>query len=332
MIGASARVVRARDSRLPIAAAFVAAFAGSPALADDLLEKPTAIEVDRHAPGASSSWLGLDDATVIGLGHWAGRAGFSLASRPITLGPGRAPVEYRGTLSAAIAWGATETIEIGAMFPLVLQSGERLAALGDPAALQTVAAGDVRVGGKAQLVRGRRVDVAIGFAIGLPSGADDHFAGDASWTADWRGLVGARLGWLELAAGAGVRLRGREVALDPMQAIGNELHAALAASMSISRLTCGYDQVRLIAEIDGVVGDNVGGERGPSPFEARVGARVRLWRGWTIALAGGRGIVDEVGAPAWRALVDVAWTDAPRGDWDGDRIRDRDDPCPLGDC
>ena len=101
------------------------------------------------------------------------------------------------------------------------------------------------------------------------------------------------------------------------QVAGNELAGAVAIAWAVPTIPgvyCEWTQLRVIAELDGVIGDKVGGERSPSPVEARAGVRGRIWRGWTVGVTGGRGLVDTVGAPSWRGVVELSWRDEPRTD------------------
>jgi hypothetical protein len=301
-------------------AAACAVWALLPAAASaDPVSAPAAIDVDRWTASATGWWAGMDDARVVGLGHLAVGVTMSYVHDPIVLsGAGGglgAPVSDRQTFGIAAAYGVTDSVELRLVLPLVIQSGGRLTEAGDPAPLQQVVSADVQAGGKISLVSRRGLDVALAAGVVLPTGNEAHFAGDEGWLADVRGLGGYTRGRLGLGAMAGVRIRSTEVALSPQQIVGNELLGAIAVSYAlpaIPRLTCDWTQLRAIVELDGVLGDDVGDKRGPSPLELRAGVRGRAWRGWTVGVTMGRGLVDEVGAPAFRLAVDVAWRDAPR--------------------
>jgi hypothetical protein len=323
------------------ALAAVAAAAGT-AHADTPTDAPTAIDLERWTPTATSWWAGLDDPRVVGLGHVAFGLTISGITRPIRLTSAAgedlgSPVSPRFGLLASAAYGVTETVEVDASFPIYIQDGDRLAALGDPRALRAVTRGDLRLGGKLQVVDRARLRAGFAAAIVLPTGDDQHYAGEASWALDWRALAALNLGPVGVALSAGVRIRGEEVLLAAGQVAGNEVMAGAALSYQlppISGVTCDWTQLRLIAEVDGVVGDTVGEVRGPSPFEARAGVRGRIWRGWTIAVVGGRGLTDEVGAPRWRAVLEVSWRDEPRTEIPRaprDEIVDDDDLVPPED-
>ena len=79
-----------------------------------------------------------------------------------------------------------------------------------------------------------------------------------------------------------------------------------------------------------------------SPVEAMIGAHYRVERRVTIGLAGGRGVVDGIGAPAWRGVFTMSFVPGGPdlepihpppppvidGDRDGDGIPDSIDKCP----
>jgi hypothetical protein len=320
--------------------ALAAMAAPARARADTPTNQPGATEADRWAATATGWWAGLDDARVVGLGALAVGATASVIARPVELavdGIDVVPVDHRATLTLAAAYGVTETIELQVAMPFVLQAGDRRMALGDVRELRGATLGDARLGAKVQLLAGARITAALAASLSLPTGNEVHYAGEASWIADWRGLAMARFGAVAVGVGAGVRLRGEEVALSPTAVSGNEVVGAIAVSVRLPPVAgawCDWTELRAIAELDGVLGDTVGGERSPSPIEARLGVRGRLWRGWTVAAIGGAGVVDEVGAPAWRGVVEVSWRSEPRTDVPPPRrLDDADDElCDGDDC
>jgi hypothetical protein len=119
---------------------------------------------------------------------------------------------------------------------------------------------------------------------------------------------------ITLAGTAGVRFRGREVVVAD-RLLGDELFAAVGAAFqlpAIHGLYCDANEVRLTAEILGVLGNDVGDQEGASPAEVRFGlvSKVRPW----LAIAGriGKGIDDQIGAPRLRAMLEVAYIGGAR--------------------
>jgi hypothetical protein len=149
----------------------------------------------------------------------------------------------------------------------------------------------------------------------LPTGNDQQFAGDASWTLAWSLLGRAMVSRdIAIAGTAGIRLHGAEVAVGD-RLVGDELFAAAGATVPLSALglSGAADRIALTAELLGALGDNVGGLAGPSPIEARLGAIAHLRPELAIGAHVGAGLGDQIGAPQFRALVEVAWAQrAPR--------------------
>jgi hypothetical protein len=304
------------------AVAVVVVAAATAARADTPTDAPTAIDVERVQGLATGWWLGLDDPRVLGTGHLAFGLTTSVIARPIRLrDPAGAdlgsPVEYRTSVIAAAAYGVTDSIELDASVPIAIQSGDRLMAVGDPAVLRRITRGDLRLGGKFQVVDRDHVRVAFAADVLLPTGDEDHYAGEASWAIHWRALAALHVGSFGAAVSGGVRIRGEEVALAADQVAGNEVITGIAVAYQLPGIRgvyCSWTQLRVIGELDAVLGDAMGGSSGPSPVEARVGVRGRIWRGWTLGVAAGRGLTDEVGAPQWRGMLDITWRDEPRSE------------------
>nr|MDQ3301646.1 hypothetical protein [Myxococcota bacterium] len=134
--------------------------------------------------------------------------------------------------------------------------------------------------------------------------------GEASWALAWR-LLGriTAPGGIVIAGTAGIRLRGAEVVVGD-RLVGDELLAAIGVAIPVPPvrpLWCAADQVKLTAELHAILGDDVGIGRSPSPVEARVGIVTRPTREVTVGVRGGAGLVDEIGAPRYRLLVELAY-------------------------
>ncbi len=67
------------------------------------------------------------------------------------------------------------------------------------------------------------------------------------------------------------------------------------------------EDVRLVGELVGALGDNVDGMLGPSPLEARFGVMTRPSDSLAVGLRAGAGLVDQIGSPRWRVMFEVAW-------------------------
>ncbi|MBP6840012.1 MAG: hypothetical protein KBG28_25715 [Kofleriaceae bacterium] len=330
--------MRARLGPALVGAVVVVMAAPSRARADQPADLPAAFDADRWAGMAGGDGLGVDRAGALGLGVWAVRVGRSYLADPVHFDDapvGADAVAGRSTLAVAVAWGATASIDLGLTVGAVAQSGARRLAVGDPTPLRELTTADTRLAARFGVHDGPALTVAVLTTLGLPTGNERHFAGEAGTWFDGRVALAARLGPASVDGAAGVRVRGREVQLADGVVAGNELVGALALTAPVPRipgLTCGADQLVVLAQLDGALGDDVGGARGPSALEVRFGARARFWPTWSVTVAGGRGLSADLGSPSWRLAVELEWRSASSGDWDGDHKRDRDDGCPLGPC
>lgn len=304
-----------------------------------------ALSVERFTPApGDAAYLGADDPDVLPAGRWAIRAAIDLLARPIVLrdlATGAAvttPVAWRTGLDLGVARGLGSRWQLGLAVPVLVQGGDRLRGIGLPGPggdkpLDRAAFGDARLYGKARLA-GDPGDLGVAATASLvvvvPTGDDGDFAGEEGPVVEWRLAAGWRGERAAFTANAGARFRADEVTLlSPARPNGDELVYALAAEAALPWAPT--DRGWAIAELDGVLGDSIGaGTRGPSPIEARAGVRARLCEVWSVTVGGGAGLTPaEVGAPAWRAIVSFDWTDAPRGDLDGDGVPDRLDACPA---
>jgi hypothetical protein len=219
------------------------------------------------------------------------------------------PVRWRATLDLGVAVGLSESWQAGLAVPLVLaQGGDRLQGLelGDGAGdLRTTTLGDLRVHAKylfsAPHAEGLGRSVGVAFAVGLPSGDEEHFAGEAGVTAEFQLIVAHRAPSWSLAVNLGPRFRGEEVEfLSPEVTLGNELVYGLAASFALSR------DLRGLVELAGVRGDH-----GVSPIELRAGLRGHPTgvHGFDMGVFVGAGISgdDDLAAPRLRVGVELRW-------------------------
>lgn len=307
------------------------------AAADD-----TGFSVERYTPPAGHTpFLSMDHADV--LPHFAFSTGFSvsLMSKPIVLRDVfdrelvTTPVASRLGLELAGAIGLGRRFQLGLVVPLIAyQSGDRLQGIGlDEAELAPTVLGDIRVSGKARLVGlpgGRGLAVAAGLELALPTGSQEHFAGERGTIMAFHLLGSWRHHWLSAGVDLGVRIRTQEVVfLSPARPHGNELTSAFGVAVNLP-VPARYGASAL-AEYALVVGDSgAGGVRGPSPGEFRLGARLALCTGWSVVAGGGAGLTpDEVGAPAWRMFGGVRYDASPISDIDRDRVEDGRDRCRL---
>jgi hypothetical protein len=220
----------------------VAAFAAAPARAERPRDTPKAIEVDRDSAPAGRAGLGFDDGEPVDA--WGVSLGASWIERPIALdagafgggSPASRPVRRRETLTLGAALALGDRMAIDLRLRASHQVGDRLNAAGNPAPLARQVFHDVRLGGRVRIVGGRARAALVRGELTLPTGDDQQFAGDASWTLAWS-LIGRALlsRDVALAGTAGIRLHGAEVAVGD-RLVGDELFAAAGATIPLSAL------------------------------------------------------------------------------------------------
>ena len=160
------------------------------------------------------------------------------------------------------------------------------------------------------MVNTEPADGFIRAELSLPTGDEGNFAGEPSWSLSWSLIGRFRLpAGIVVAASGGIRLRGAEVMLVD-RVIGDELQGGIGIAVPIPPihpLWCVADQVKLTGEVVGVLGDAVGSSKGPSPIEIRLGVVTRPLETFTIGVRAGAGLGDQIGAPAWRAILELTY-------------------------
>jgi len=287
------------------------------ARADAPREAPTEIEVDRAETPAGRTELGFDAGAPVD--GWGVTIGFGWLERPITFvlpdGSESQPVRRRQTLTlgGAIALGASVVVDV--RFASSHQVGDRLRGLDSMQPLDRWVQGDFRIGARIRVTGDAARAAFVRADLTLPSGDEDDFAGEPSWSVAWRliGRVTLPHGII-VGASAGLRLRGEEVFVGD-RLVGNEVLGAAGIAVPvppIRPLWCVADQVKLTAELAGALGDDVGILRGPSPAEARFGIVTQPLSALTIGVRAGLGLSDEIGAPRFRAMVELTYRGTAR--------------------
>lgn len=279
--------------------------------ADTPVARPEAIEVDRDTTPPGQGELGFDGGAPIGT--WALGVTLTALVHPIrfhTVGIKTFPVARRetSTLGGALALG--DDVIVDAKLPLSHQVGQRLTYLGDARPLDRWVPGDVGLGVRFHAVTRGALAVFVRANLTLPTGDDYDFAGEASWTAAVMGIVRATLpNDITVAVTGGTRLRGKEVVFAD-QVVGDELFWGAGITVGIPPLCslwCKADQLKASAEVVGVFGDTVNHMRGPSPIEGRIGLIGRIRPPYAIAVRAGTHLDDDVGAPEFRATIDLVY-------------------------
>ncbi|HEX5060623.1 MAG TPA: hypothetical protein VFV99_14745, partial [Kofleriaceae bacterium] len=249
---------------------------------------------------------------------WAVSAGLGFLDRPMRLHTTQIkifPVEQRETLALGGVYQVGNALIVDARMPFAHQTGDRLMGLGDRTPLQATVVGDLTLGARLRVMERETFATYVRGNLTLPTGADFDFAGESRYMFAWM-LIGRWTlpGDVVIAGNGGVRFRPREVVVAD-RLIGDELFGNLGVSVplpAIHGLYCDENEVRLTGELVGVLGSDVGGKAGASPAEVRVGMTERIRPWLAIAARVGKGIDDHIGAPRFRAMVELVYQGGAR--------------------
>jgi|HubBroStandDraft_6_1064221.scaffolds.fasta_scaffold72101_1 hypothetical protein len=299
--------------RLPLVVSL--GLAPAAAHADTPVMRPEAIELDRDTTPPGQAELSFDGGAPIG--SWAAGVTLGYLERPLelhTLVSSAYPVDHRetATLGGAIALG--DRVIFDARLPFEHQVGTRLEGLGDATPLQRFALGDLGIGARLHVVDSGPVAVFVRAELTAPTGDDHDFAGDAGWSVAGLGIARVQLPHdLVIAGTGGFHLRSQEIQVEN-ELVGDELVWGIGATIGIPPLCswwCKPEQLRGSLEFDGIVGDRVTASHGPSPAEAKVGVIGRVRPSYAIAVRVGTHLNDQVGAPEFRATIDLVYQADP---------------------
>jgi hypothetical protein len=300
------------------AAGVLAIFVGLTAVAraDEPVDRPEAFEVDREAPPIGQAELGFDaGAPITG---WAVGAQLGYLDRPFRLHTTEIkifPVDRRETLALGGALALGPTVVLDLRMPLAHQTGDRMNGLGDDRPLDTWVLGDLGLGARLRLAARGPAEMFARGQVTLGTGDDRDFAGEARFTAAWM-LIGRFTlphGFV-IAGTAGVRFRRAEVRVAD-RLLGDELFGGVGATYelpAVRGLWCAANRVRATAEVVGVLGNDVANQRGPSPVEGRLGLISRIRPHLAVAARIGKGLDDHIGAPRFRAMVELVYEGGAR--------------------
>lgn len=281
--------------------------------ADVPRDAPTEIEVDRADAPAGRTEFGFDGGGPLP-GGWGATIAAGWIERPFvaTLADGTTtvPVRRRETVILGGALALGDSVAVDARWTFAHQIGDRLRGTGDEAELDRAVPGDFRIGARARVYNAPSIAVFLRADLGLATGDQGDFAGEAGTSLAWRLIGRARLpAGIVVAATAGLRLRGTEV-LVADQIVGNEVlgGAGIAIPLPPVRpLWCVREQVKLTGEIVGVLGDDIGMGRGPSPAEMRFGIVTQPRPRWTFGMRVGSGLGDALGSPRFRGSIEISY-------------------------
>ncbi|WP_428261769.1 OmpA family protein [Haliangium sp.] len=220
-------------------------------------------------------------------------------------------------------------VQVGLELPLVVSQSFEDVPDFMAAASSSFGLGDIRLLPKVQLKSLERygVHLAVMPALTLPTGKDDSYIGDGSLGFAPEVIASRVFGAIRVSGNLGYRTR-------PNTGVGNlsvrdELFTHLGAGYRFDA-----DGGGLPLEVDLTVSGATAaaapfGDSNYSHLELRGGVSYRVTDSIVGIGAGGVGIQEGFGTPAWRALIGVRWSAAYAPDDDGDGIPDAEDGCPL---
>lgn len=299
--------------RAPAALALVVVLALGPgrARADTPVNRPEATDVDRDVTPPGRVEFGFDGGAPVdtfGLGVQLG-----YLDRPLRLHTPYAqtfPVDHRETLVLGGALAVGSSVVVDARMPMAHQIGARWQGMGDDRPLDRWVPGDLALGARLRVAARGGFAAFLRGGVTLGTGDDHDFAGEPKWTAEW--LLIARVEpapGVVVAATGGIHVRNAEVQLAD-RLLGDELVGAVGATYAVPPIAGLWDtpdQLRLAAELDGVLGDRVGSQRGPSPAEARLGVIGKPFEALAVGARVGFGLDDQIGSPELRVTLELAW-------------------------
>lgn len=239
-----------------------------------------------------------------------------------------------GHLVPNFAFG--QYFRLSADIPFYLMQTSEDVSLAPTADIESGGIGDIRIIPKLSLLDGRYSDVgaretgaALAFLvpISLPTGDPDRLQGEGfrlepTLAFDFQTATG----W-GVALNVGLLIR-EDTAFANVD-VNEQLTYAVAAQAPLS-----LDVVHFLVELNGALTPGADGdEPNSSPMEL-LGLFRLLPGDFVIGLGGGIGLTDGYGAPAWRGLLQLAYSPVhrepePEVDTDGDGYLDSVDGCPL---
>ncbi len=217
-------------------------------------------------------------------------------------------------LQAALGFGIAD---VAVDVPVHLKvSGDGLLAWDE--GVQGAAMGDIRVVPKVRIMDPATRGFGLGVALPLilPSGDETRYVGMDTVAVSPTLLVTGHLGPVRLGGNVGYRIT-RDVPVDDLT-VGSALQFAVAASVRPHR----------VLEIGAEVFGDVRGPGRNSPTEWLAGVTVQPVQGLSVAVAGGTGLGNGIGAPRSRLVITAGYALPPPPDSDGDGIVDKQDRCP----
>ena len=266
----------------------------------------TGIAADRFVPGVGPlTLLSAEGAEVTAPGTLSWQLALGYLRDPIRLtnslvgGTLSTPVRAQLNGDLALEVGVYKRVGVSIGLPVVLYAnGDRLRGTGvDDRALEGGTGGDARLRVKVALLGDPDrlgLHAAALLQVTVPFGGQSNFAASNTATVEPRLIVDVRLPYVLLCGQLGVRFQGERNLF--VTRFGDELTWVVGAGVDLVHR--GRFGALAMFEAGGLVGPT----DGTRPTELRGGLRALLG-GFSLDVAAGGGVTNDVASPAWRVFA-----------------------------
>jgi len=325
--------------QLVITAALVAAGAGwsSPALAQVTTYKPQ-LDPDRFVLTSDVQSIALtDSARPLAKGDFSLGLALRVGAPPLQLcvQAGDTCQSTGDLVSSRFGADLVGAYGLGrfgfyAQLPVVLYQGSDFdTAMSE---LSVTSIGDLRLGGKALIAESGGSAFAFDLRGLVPTSQGDDFTGDGGTTIEGRGIYELRRQRVSLGAHVGYAWRQKASRIANLYVDDEVLWSVGGEYAFTTRVSAGvavFGRIGVMSDPD-AMGDTGSPSYEERPAEAMASTRIWAMPNLAVEAGAGLGILDGYGAPAYRALLAVRYSQQapPDLDWDRDRILNVDDACP----
>ena len=317
--------------RTPIAAALAAATLAT-AAAGSRAAHADGFDGQRYVPAAGAAGGFVVERTLIpqhldwGLGLFLHYADDPVVVTDEASGDDVAvPLHQALTMDFLASVGLFDWAELGIHLPVqLIYSGDDVT-VGGNAFAASEGIGDLRLVPKVDFVRTPSFGFGLALPVRFPTGDDLALRGAGDLTFEPKLLLSYGPGRLALGLNVGYLFHSSDAGANGPG--GNELTFGAALRY---RLPTESENIVLHAELFGGISqsDDSQGEFHDVPVEALLGAIIEMTPRWHMYLGAGTGVIDGVGAPDFRLIFGIRYTNVGFVDSDADGIYDDRDRCP----
>lgn len=211
-------------------------------------------------------------------------------------------VNHQLVLTAGGAVGVTEWLDLGLTVQFVPY--QNFDTPGTGVSDNGARMGDIRFSPKFRILDSEKFPVGIAIVpyVTFPTGSDTHFTGDGKITGGGVLVVESPLLWdrLRIAVNLGGDIRSSSP-LSTGGSLDDRFLYGLGVNVGIIK------SLEFVAEINGWTPFENIFDNNTRNMEFNGGFRIKPWRGLLLAVGGGTGILDAIGAPSYRVFGTVGW-------------------------